>query len=103
MLNILGSQDAVKTNSPRGPRPFDQFLAFQPVQRPTNNFAFVTDESCDVVGTGKTCYVAIHEGEYIPVTEQRDSHAVNTTLDGRFQRPFALDDNFDITQSGCSS
>jgi hypothetical protein len=102
MLNILRSEDAVKTNSPRGPRPLDQFLAFQPVQRPTNNFAFVTDESCDLVGTGKTCYVAIHEGEYIPVTEQRDAHDVNTTLKRRFQRPCALDDNFDITQSCCS-
>jgi hypothetical protein len=70
MLNILRSEDAVKTNSPRGPRAFDQFLPFQPVQRRTNNLAFVTDESCDVVGTSETCYVAIHEGEYIPVTEQ---------------------------------
>jgi hypothetical protein len=81
MLNILRGQDAVKPNSPRGPGPFDQFLAFQPVERPNNNFAFVTYESCDLVGTGETCYVSIHEGEYIPVTEQRDAHAVNATLE----------------------
>jgi hypothetical protein len=81
MLNILRGQDAVKTNSSRGPGSFDQFLSFQSVERPTNNFAFVTHESCDLVSTGETCYVAIHEGEYIPVTEQRNAYAVNTTLE----------------------
>jgi hypothetical protein len=81
MFNILRGQDAVKTNSPRRPGPFDQFLAFQSVERPTNDFAFVTHESCDLVGTGETCYVSIHKGENIPVTEQRDAHAVNATLE----------------------
>jgi hypothetical protein len=70
MLNIPRGQDAVKTNSPRGPRPFDQFLAFQPVERPANNFAFVTNEPCDMVSAGEAGYVAIYEGEYVPVTEQ---------------------------------
>jgi hypothetical protein len=103
MINIRRGQDAVKANSPRGPRPFNQLLAFQSIERLTNNCAFVTHESRDLVGTGETCYVSIHKGEYIPVTEQRDAHAVNTTLERGLQPLLSLDDNFILTQSCCPS
>jgi hypothetical protein len=47
--------------------------------------------------------VSIHKGEYIPVTEQRDAHAVNTTLERGLQPLLSLDDNFILTQSCCPS
>ena len=51
-----------------------------------------------MVSAGETCYVAIYEGEYIPVTEQRDARPVNTTLERGFQRLFVLDDEFGMAQ-----
>jgi hypothetical protein len=54
-----------------------------------------------MLGTRETCYVAIHESEYIPVTEHRDAHPLDTTLDDGFEHSLAFDDDFDLTQCCC--
>ncbi|HSY63290.1 MAG TPA: hypothetical protein VK829_01765 [Terriglobales bacterium] len=59
-----------------GPRAFDELLAFQSLKRVTHYGAFVTDKASDLVRAGQTCSVAVHERQYIPLTEQANAHAL---------------------------
>jgi hypothetical protein len=54
----------------------DQFLALQSVNRVTNDRAFIADKACDLLNAHKTYPAAVDEIQYIPFTEERNTHAL---------------------------
>lgn len=62
-------RNSVKTYSPRGPRTFDELVAFQSVKRGTHNRTFIADKPCNLVGAGEACSVTIDESEQIPISK----------------------------------
>ena len=76
----------------RGPRALDELFAFQSLKRVTNYGVSVADKARNVVGAGKTCTVAVHEHQYVPLTEQANPHALQATLNGALVEFFAADD-----------